>query len=112
MSLLHHYQHNPKLLENLWFSNESIFHLSSWVNRHNCRIWGKSNPKSFREDELDSPKLMVWCAMSSTDLIEPFFWHEDGSITTVTGANYIQMLQQFDVPLFRTRNNLSNIFFN
>ena len=27
-SLLKHYQHNPQLLENLWLSKESIFHLS------------------------------------------------------------------------------------
>ena len=113
VSLLHHYQHNPKLLKNLWFSDESIFHLSGRVNRSNCRIWSKSNPKAIREHERDSPKLVIWCAMSSTGLIGPFFFdHEVGNITIVTEANYLQMLQQFGAPLHRTRNERSNIFLN
>ena len=113
MFLLYHYQHDPTLLENLWFSDESIFHLSCGVNQHNCRICGKTNPKAIGEHELNSPKLLVWCAVSSTGLIGPFFFgNEVGGITTVTGENYLQILQQCDVALLRTRNDSSNIFFN
>ena len=67
-SLLHHYQHNPQLLENLWFSAESVFCLYDWVNRRSYRIWGKSNPKAFREHKQYSPKLVVWCEMSTAGL--------------------------------------------
>ena len=51
--------------------------------------------------------------MSSTDLIGPFFFGDEvGNTTTVTGANYIQMLQQFGVTQLRARNDLSRILFN
>ncbi len=111
-SLLHHYQNDPQLLENLWFSDESIFHLSGRVNRHNCRIWGKSNPAEILEYERDSPKLVVWCAMSSTGLIGPFFFRDaSGNTTTVTGENYLKMLQEFAVPQLQARNDLANVFF-
>lgn len=94
-SFPYHYQNDPQLLLNLEFSNGSVFHLSGRVNRHNCRIWGKSNPAEILQHERDSPKLVVWCAMSSTELMGPFFFHDaSGTTTTVTGNNYLEMLQE------------------
>lgn len=66
----------PQLLENVWFRDESIFDLSGRGNRHNLRIWGKSNPAKILEYERDSAKLVVWCVMSSTGLIGPFFFRD------------------------------------
>ena len=33
-TLLNHYQNDPSILDNIWFSNEAVFHLSAKVNRH------------------------------------------------------------------------------
>ena len=38
-TLLNHYENDPSILENIWFSDEAIFHLSGRVNRHSTRIW-------------------------------------------------------------------------
>lgn len=64
------------------------------VNRHNCKIWGSENPHEYQEMERDSPKVNVWCALSYTEVIEPFFFVEP----TVTAVTYLDMLQQYEVP--------------
>jgi hypothetical protein len=44
-------------LSRLIFSDESSFHLSGKVNRHNVRIWGSENPHETLKHERDSPKV-------------------------------------------------------
>jgi len=39
-TLFYHYENDPSILDNIWFSDEVVFHLSGRVNRHNTRIWG------------------------------------------------------------------------
>ena len=58
-TLLYYYENDPSILDNIWFSDEAIFHLSERVNRHNTRIWGTENPKVIEEKERDSPKLIM-----------------------------------------------------
>jgi len=36
--LLNHYKNNSSILDNIWFSDEVVFHLSGRVNRHNTQI--------------------------------------------------------------------------
>jgi hypothetical protein len=45
------------------FSNEATFHTSGKVNRHNVRTLGLENPRVILENERDSPKAKVWCAL-------------------------------------------------
>jgi hypothetical protein len=45
------------------------------------------------EHERDTPKLNVWCALTSDSLIRPFFFDE----ATVTGASYLNMLQNYAI---------------
>jgi hypothetical protein len=59
-------------VESLVFSDESTFHLSATVNRHNVRIWGTENPHAYVEHMRDSPKVNVFCAIT-IQLIRP--WH-------------------------------------
>jgi hypothetical protein len=56
------------------FSDEAIFHTSGKVNRHNVRIWGLENPRVVFENERDSPKVNVWCALMHNKVIGPFFF--------------------------------------
>jgi hypothetical protein len=52
-------------LEKMQFSDEATFHNSSAVNHHNVRIWGSENPHALVEHQRDSPKVNVFCAISS-----------------------------------------------
>lgn len=40
-SLLYRLQNMPQVFENLWFSDESIFHLYGRVDQHSCLILEK-----------------------------------------------------------------------
>jgi len=75
--------------EKLVFSDEVTFHVCGKVNRHNVRIWGTENPHVTIEYVRDSPKVNVFCAVSSYKVYGPFYFAEP----TVTGINYLDMLQ-------------------
>lgn len=76
------------------FSDESTFHLSGKVNKHNCRIWGSENPRQSLEHVRDSPKLNVFCALSKSKVYGPFFFQEK----TINGIVYLDMLDNFLIP--------------
>ncbi|PSN47408.1 hypothetical protein C0J52_19199 [Blattella germanica] len=59
-------------VDRIIFSDQATFHTNGRVNRHNCRIWGTQNPRNFVEYERDSPKVNVFCAVSSRKLYGPF----------------------------------------
>ncbi|PNF28849.1 hypothetical protein B7P43_G04437 [Cryptotermes secundus] len=73
------------------FSDETTFHLSGKVNRHNVRIWGLQNPHVTLERVRDSPKVNVFCAVSLTEVYGHFSFDEN----TVTGVTYLRMLQNW-----------------
>jgi len=81
-TLLNHYKNNSSILDNIWFSDEALFHLSRRVNRHNTRISGTENPKVIEEKERDSPKFVEWCVISSKSIIGPYFFRDDAKRTT------------------------------
>jgi hypothetical protein len=95
------------LIDKITFSDEATFHISGKVNRHNCRIWGTEDPKEVFEYERDSPKTNVWCAMNKERIFGPYFFTEK----TVNGASYLDMLQNFFIPLLRRLGILKKIFF-
>ena len=76
-------------LNHVAFSDEAIFHTSSKVYHHNCRIWGNENPHV--EHERESPKLNIWCCLTSYAVIGPLFFEEP----TVTRATYLNMLRDY-----------------
>jgi len=75
--------------EKLVFSDEATFHVCSKVNCHNVRIWGTKNPRETMDHVRDSPKVNVFCAVSSCKVYGPFFFTEP----TVTSINYLDKLQ-------------------
>jgi hypothetical protein len=84
-------------LQKVQFSNKATFHSSSAVNHHNIRKWGSENPHAYVEHQRDSPKVNVFCAVSSQKVYGPFFFAED----TVTGMTYLVMLPQLqNIPTF------------
>nr|XP_005998403.1 PREDICTED: uncharacterized protein LOC102358965 [Latimeria chalumnae]XP_005998404.1 PREDICTED: uncharacterized protein LOC102358965 [Latimeria chalumnae] len=100
--------HNsPGFLDELTFSDETTFHISGKVNRHNCRIWGTEKPQEVWQHERDSPKINVWCALRKSRIIGPFFFEE----ATVNGEHYLAMLQNFFIPELRRLNLSDSTFF-
>jgi hypothetical protein len=81
-------------LDRVVFSDESTFHLSGKVHRHNVRIWGTENPHAIAHYERTSPKIDVFYAMSTRKIYGSFFFHED----TVTGTSYLELLQTWLFP--------------
>jgi hypothetical protein len=79
------------------FSGEATFHVSGAVNCHNVRLWGSENPHAYVEHQHDSPKVNVFCAISSQKVYGPFFFAEE----TVTGMTYLDMLQNIPTFIFQ-----------
>lgn len=76
------------------FSDEATFHTNGKVNRHNVCIWGTENPRETIQYERDSPKVNVFCAISTNKVFGPFFF--EGA--TVTGLQYLEMLENWLFP--------------
>lgn len=47
-------------LEELTFSDDSTFHISGKVSRHNCRFGGREKSKEDWQHKRDSSKTKVW----------------------------------------------------
>ena len=77
--------------ERLSFSDECTFHLCGNVNTHNVRIWGTENPKSVVEVARESPKVNVFCAVSTFKVYVPFFFSQP----TVTGIAFLDVLTEW-----------------
>lgn len=90
---------NEDIVHNLWMSDEAHFHLSGYVNKQNFRYWSDTNPRQLHQRPLHSSKVTVWCALSSSGIIGPYFFeNERGEAVTVNSERYSQMLQNFFIP--------------
>lgn len=87
---------SESFIDNIWFSDESHFLLNGQENRQNTRFWGKNPPDEVRQRPLHSPKVTVWCALSSQGIIGPFFFEDrNGNAMTINKERYISILNQF-----------------
>ena len=66
----------------VFFNDEAHFHFCGSVNKQNMRYWADTNPRQLPERPLHSPKVAVWCAISSGGIIGLWFFGE--SEVTVT----------------------------
>jgi hypothetical protein len=87
-------EHLQEKADKLVFSDEVCFHLSGKVNRHNMHIWGTENPRTTVQHVSDSPKVNVFCAISSRRGYGPFFFAEKN----FNGFAYLDMLQLWLLP--------------
>jgi hypothetical protein len=74
------------------------FQLSGTVNKQNFRYWAAENPRELHEWPLHSPKVTVWCALSSIGVIEPYVFGEGGVTVTVNANRYCDVLENFLRP--------------
>ena len=89
------------IVDCLWFSDESHFHLNSPVNKRNCRFWGKEKPDFHYEEPLHDDKVTAWAALSSSGVIGPFFFEDRGETQTINSECYLALLKNKFVPALR-----------
>lgn len=95
------------LMNHVMFSDEATFHVCGVVNRHNCRIWSEEQPNEFTEWQRDSPKVNVWLGLMKDKIYGPFMFAEK----TITGANYLDMLQMFLEPQLQQDGILCSVIY-
>lgn len=94
MEMLQRIDEDDDYLMCVCFSDEATFHTAGKVNRHNVHIWGLENPRVVLENEGDSPKVNVWCALMHNKVIGPFFF----SKRTMSAIVYLDMMELYAAP--------------
>lgn len=90
-------QDDPLFIKNILFSDEATFVLNGTVNKQNCRYWSTENPHWMMEANTQYPqKVNVWAGIINSQIIGPYFFD-----STLTGARYLDFLQNFLVPELR-----------
>lgn len=82
---------DPKMI---WFSDEAHFWLTGYVNKQNHRFWATENPRIFQTTSMKPERLSVFCAISRSGIIGPFFFEEN-----ITGPVYQRMLLEEFIPV-------------
>ena len=97
-------------IQHLITSDEAHFDLSGYVNKQNSRFWGRENPQIVHERPLHSKRVTVWCALTYSCVIGPYFFEdENGAAVTVTAERYNHMLNTFFLPELQ-RLNLTDMW--
>lgn len=76
---------NAIYLSKTVFSDETSFHISGCINRHNGRIWGEQLPNEVFDDVRDSPNVNVMYELVQDRVIKPF----------VKTSDYLDMLEMY-----------------
>jgi hypothetical protein len=82
-----------ELFDNILWSDEAVFHVGGFVNRHNCHYWGDQDPGMTIEKIESQPKVVVWCGLISTRFVGPYLL-----CNTMDGERYLEMLQNYVWP--------------
>ena len=85
---------DDNFLKRLRLSDEATCHVSGKVNQQNVRIWGTEKPHRIVENECDSPKTNVSCAISTSKVYGPYFFPD----RTVNGETFRNMLTTWLMP--------------
>lgn len=98
----------PQLFENILWSDEAVFHIGGFVNRHNCHYWAsRDTDPEFTVEKLQTrPKVTVWCGMTATKLIGPYLLRD-----TMNADRYLQMLQDYVWPTISQWENIDDLIF-
>ena len=91
VTMLRRLDSDPGFLKRVCFSDESTFHVSGLINRHNSGIWGSQNPHETYELERDSPKLNIWCGIMHDNIIGPYFFAEK----SIAAQIYLDLLTKY-----------------
>lgn len=83
-------------IENVIFSDECHIYLHGMMNKQNFRNWLPEKPQNFFEKPLHSPKITVWCGMSSHKIYGPYFFEfpETEQACPISSETYVAMLEE------------------
>ena len=80
------------LVNDIWVTDEAHFHVSGFVNKRNFRYWSQAKPRALHEKPLHSQKVTVWCAISASGIIGPYFFENvAGNAVTVNANRYVEI---------------------
>jgi hypothetical protein len=82
----------------VFFTDEAHFYVTGCVNMQNMRYWATDKTRELHQRPLHSPRVTVWCAISSVGIIGPWFFEENEQTVTVTSDRYVNMLEEFFLP--------------
>ena len=93
-------QRDDNWVQRILWTDESHMHQNGFVNCKNCVFWVEENPHKVFPQSLHSPKVTVWCGFIGDFIIGPYFFEEQDArcqrhTVTVTGARFLQILQEF-----------------
>ena len=89
------------------FSDESCFEMEGIPNKQGVRFWHPVNPHAMvAVNHQNRAKVTVWAAIWGNKLIGPFFF--DG---TVNGTKYLELLQDYVVPLIEQLSDGNDDFY-
>ncbi|CAF1096118.1 unnamed protein product [Didymodactylos carnosus] len=98
-SWIEKFQNEPDLIDNIFWSDEAKFNMNTVVNRHNCTYWARENPYLKFEVPNTQQGVMVWCGISSSGVVGPYFFND-----IVTGPLYKEMLVSYAWPQLKNKN--------
>ncbi len=80
---------NVPVFDTFFFNDEAWFHLDSYINTQNYRVWSSKNLHAFQTTSLHPQKIGLWCAMSDKLEVGSIFFFEI-MITAEVYHNIIQ----------------------
>ena len=95
-----------ELFDNILWSDEAVFHIDGFVNRHNSHYWAEKDPLMTVEKEQGKSKVTVWCGMTSSAVVGPFFIRD-----TMNGERYLKTLSNNIFPVVTSWDNFQQLHF-
>ena len=86
-------ERKPDLFSKLIWSDEAVFHLGGFVNRHNSHYWGKKSPNKLMKKSQHRPPLTVWAAITADGLIGLVILRD-----TMNAERYLEVLEGTLMP--------------
>ena len=83
-------------LSKVVLSDECTFRLSGSVNKINMRIWDTERPNESKQSFMNSPSVMVWCAVAKEKVTGTYFFEDEN----VNGEKYRNMLIHYAFTSF------------
>jgi hypothetical protein len=76
-----------EVIDNILFTDESIFTTAGFVNRHNFRYWAPSRPADFvlLQVPMHPAQVHAWAGVGSRGIIGPFFFGSSVNSATYRG---------------------------
>lgn len=100
-------EHDPGLLDLIFFSDEAHCHLSGHINKQNIRFWAQAQPHEHTHRPLSQEKVTVWCAIGRNGIIGPYFFEDENeSRVTLDTDRYIALMRKKFIPALRRKRGV------